>query len=132
MHLVGNPGIDPADPSRLCNVAPGSEDSLGQLLEHGCQPSCRKSLLPTLKGPHRSEDRQGASQPRIVALAGAVSHRCQVRMLHRISCGERGSEAAAAPGPPESQAQVGWCGHAGAGSVGTALVPCPSFLPALL
>lgn len=33
------------------------------------------------------------------------------------------------PGPSESQAQGSWCGHAGAGYVGTPLVPWPSFLP---
>jgi len=36
-----------------------------------------------------------------------------------------------APGPTESQAQGRGRGHAGAGFVGTALVPWPSLLPVL-
>lgn len=37
-----------------------------------------------------------------------------------------------APGPTESQAQGCWPVHAGAGFVGTALVPCPSIRPVLI
>jgi len=33
-HDAGKPGIDPAEPSRLCGVVPGLEVSLGKLLEH--------------------------------------------------------------------------------------------------
>jgi len=40
--------------------------------------------------------------------------------------------AATEPGPTESQAQGSWRGHAGAGFVGTALVPWPSPLPMLI
>ena len=39
-------------------------------------------------------------------------------------------QVATTTGPTESQAKGGWFSHAGAGFVGTALVPCPSFLPA--
>jgi lipopolysaccharide transport system ATP-binding protein len=36
------------------------------------------------------------------------------------------------PGPTESPSQVGWCGHAGAGFVGTAPVRWPTPLPLLI
>jgi hypothetical protein len=36
------------------------------------------------------------------------------------------------PGPTESLSQVGWCGHAGAGFVGTAPVRWPTPLPVLI
>ena len=35
MHAAGKPGIDPAEPRRPCDDAPGLEVSLGKLLEHG-------------------------------------------------------------------------------------------------
>ncbi len=33
-HAAAKPGIDPAEPGRLCGVVPGSEVFLGQLLQH--------------------------------------------------------------------------------------------------
>jgi len=39
---------------------------------------------------------------------------------------------AGAPGPTESPSQIGWCGHAGAGFVGTAPVRWPTPLPLLI
>ena len=43
---AGTPGIDPAKHRRLCDVAPGSEVSLGQLLEHRFVQLCiRKKAL---------------------------------------------------------------------------------------
>ena len=41
-------------------------------------------------------------------------------------------EPGQAPGPTESPSQVGWCGHAGAGFVGTAPVRWPTPLPLLV
>lgn len=40
-----------------------------------------------------------------------------------------GLDGGAAPGPTESPAQSSWCGHAGAGFVGTAFVRWPTLLP---
>ena len=43
---AGTPGIDPAEHRRLCDVVPGSEVSLGQLLEHRFVQLCiRKKAL---------------------------------------------------------------------------------------
>jgi len=40
--------------------------------------------------------------------------------------------SALGPGPTESPSQVSWCGHAGAGFVGTAPVRWPTPLPLLI
>jgi putative colanic acid biosynthesis acetyltransferase WcaF len=42
------------------------------------------------------------------------------------------ARAVLTPGPTESLSRVGWCGHAGAGFVGTALVLWPTPLPLLI
>jgi hypothetical protein len=44
----------------------------------------------------------------------------------------RGLGSWARAGPIESPSQVGWCGHAGAGFVGTAPVRWPTPLPLLI
>ena len=40
MHAAEKPGIDPAEPPRLCDDVPGLEVSLGKLLKHGLVEFC--------------------------------------------------------------------------------------------
>ncbi|MBM5818364.1 MAG: CBS domain-containing protein [Cyanobacteria bacterium K_Offshore_surface_m2_239] len=87
-------------------------DEAGHLIGTLTDGDMRRSLL-------RGLDLSGSAAPAVQ------------RRFHAAPVTTAAAEALS-PGPTESPSQVGWCGHAGAGFVGTAPVRWPTPLPLLI